>query len=132
MAHILKFIGPENAFDPETVALLSEAYDKAIGGMDDQGLPAIVCEMIAKRIMTAPQPIKPTSTNCHSAWQPNPGRDSTYRSGKPVQTTGATSILAATHALRSRSHFKPRVERQYLTIISGKLSDEAWDLQVEK
>jgi len=51
MAHILKFIGPENAFDPETVALLSEAYDKAIGGMDDQGLPAIVCEMIAKRII---------------------------------------------------------------------------------
>jgi hypothetical protein len=41
--------------------------------------------------LTAPHPIKPTSTNCHSAWQPNPGRDSTYRSGKSVQTTGTTS-----------------------------------------
>ena len=41
--------------------------------------------------MTAPHPIKPTSTNCQSAWQPNPGRDSTYRRGKSVQTTGTTS-----------------------------------------
>src|ERR1039458_1290752 len=46
------------------------------------------------RALTAPHPIKPTSTNCHSAWQPNPGRDSTYRSGKPVQTTGTTSLVA--------------------------------------
>ena len=36
-------------------------------------------------------PIKPTSPRCHSAWQPNPGRGSTYRRGKTVQTTGATS-----------------------------------------
>ena len=28
---------------------------------------------------------------CHSAWQPNPGRGSTYRRGKSVQTTGTTS-----------------------------------------
>ena len=35
--------------------------------------------------------IKPTSTCCHSAWQPNPGRGSTYRRGKSVQTTGTTS-----------------------------------------
>ena len=34
------------------------------------------------RALTAPHPIKPTSTNCHSAWQPNLGRHSTYRSGK--------------------------------------------------
>ena len=26
------------------------------------------------RALTAPHPIKPTSTNCQSAWQPNPGR----------------------------------------------------------
>ena len=26
------------------------------------------------------------------AWQPNPGRGSTYRRGKSVQTTGATSL----------------------------------------
>jgi putative transposase len=33
----------------------------------------------------------PTSPSCHSAWQPNPGRRSTYRGGKSVQTTGTTS-----------------------------------------
>jgi hypothetical protein len=41
--------------------------------------------------LTAPRPIKPTSPRCHSAWQPNPGRGSTYRCGKSVQTTGTTS-----------------------------------------
>ena len=43
------------------------------------------------RALTARHPIKPTSPRCHSAWQPNPGRGSTYRRGKTVQTTGATS-----------------------------------------
>src|SRR6266446_4911003 len=43
------------------------------------------------RALTAPHPIKPTSTRCLSAWQPNPGRRSTHRRGKAVQTTGATS-----------------------------------------
>jgi uncharacterized protein (DUF1330 family) len=42
--------------------------------------------------LTATHPIKPTSTRCPSAWQPNPGRDSTYRCGKSVQTTGTTTI----------------------------------------
>ena len=36
-------------------------------------------------------PDKPTSRRCPSAWQPNLGRRSTYRCGKSVQTTGATS-----------------------------------------
>src|SRR5947207_2422751 len=45
------------------------------------------------RALTARYPIKPTSTRCHSAWQPNPGRRSTYRRGKAVQTTGATSVI---------------------------------------
>src|ERR1039457_5480843 len=44
------------------------------------------------RALTRRHPIKPTSTCCHSAWQPNPGRRSTYRRGKSVQTTGATSL----------------------------------------
>jgi transposase len=43
------------------------------------------------RALTASSPIKPTSPRCHSAWQPNPGRGSTYRRGKSVQTTGTTS-----------------------------------------
>jgi hypothetical protein len=41
--------------------------------------------------LTAPPPITPTSPRCPSAWQPNPGRRSTYRRGNAVQTTGATS-----------------------------------------
>src|SRR5664280_76003 len=44
------------------------------------------------RALTGQHPIKPTSTRCHSAWQPSPGRRSTYRRGKSVQTTGATSV----------------------------------------
>jgi len=32
-------------------------------------------------------------TRCPSAWQPNHGRGSTYRRGKSVQTTGATSVV---------------------------------------
>src|SRR5438128_11161607 len=47
------------------------------------------------RALTAPRPIKPTSPRCHSAWQPNPGRGSTYRRGKSVQTTGTTSVGVA-------------------------------------
>jgi len=45
------------------------------------------------RALTWRHPIKPTSTRCRSAWQPNPSRRSTYRRGKSVQTTGATSVL---------------------------------------
>ncbi len=30
------------------------------------------------------------SPRCHSTWQPNPGRGSTYRRGKTVQTTETT------------------------------------------
>ena len=43
------------------------------------------------RALTARHLIKPTSTRCPSARQPNPGRRSTYRRGKSVQTTGTTS-----------------------------------------
>src|SRR5665647_2040134 len=43
------------------------------------------------RALTTRHQIKPTSTRCHSAWQLNPGRRSTYRRGKSVQTTGTTS-----------------------------------------
>ena len=45
------------------------------------------------RALTASHRIKPTSTRCRSAWQPNPGRGSTYRSGKAVQKTGTTPQL---------------------------------------
>src|SRR5207342_2715501 len=45
---------------------------------------------VPTRALTAARPIKPTSPRCHSAWQPNPGRGSTYRRGKSVQTTGTS------------------------------------------
>jgi putative transposase len=48
--------------------------------------------------LTASRPIKPTSPRCHSAWQPNPGRGSTYRRGKSVQTTGTTSFRSIARA----------------------------------
>src|SRR5713226_4054748 len=44
------------------------------------------------RALTERHPIKPTSPRCHSAWQLNLGRHSTYRRGKSVQTTGTTSF----------------------------------------
>src|SRR5258706_11776781 len=44
------------------------------------------------RALTERHPIKPTSPRCHSAWQLNLGRYSTYRRGKSVQTTGTTSF----------------------------------------
>src|SRR5438034_6504358 len=55
--------------------------------------PGVISIMagVHTRALTAPRPIKPTSPRCHSAWQPNPGRGSTYRRGKSVQTTGTTS-----------------------------------------
>src|ERR1035438_982939 len=45
------------------------------------------------RALTTRHPIRPTSSHCHSAWQPNPGRGSTYRRGESVQTTGTSSDL---------------------------------------
>src|SRR5882762_7334966 len=51
------------------------------------------------RALTERHPIKPTSPRCHSAWQLNLGRHSTYRRGKSVQTTGTTSSLPRTQQL---------------------------------
>src|SRR6266446_6135413 len=48
------------------------------------------------RALTERHPIKPTSPRCHSAWQLNLGRYSTYRRGKSVQTTGTTSFHETT------------------------------------
>src|SRR5664280_946933 len=54
------------------------------------------------RVLTAAPQIKPTSTRCHSAWQPKPGRDSTYRRGDFVQTTGTSSDPRSTPLTRGR------------------------------
>lgn len=51
------------------------------------------------RALTATRRIKPASTRCHSAWQPNLGRGSTYRRAIAVQTTRTTSVATKTRQL---------------------------------
>lgn len=51
VGEILQFIRPENAFDPETMAILVDAYDRAIAQLHDRGQPDIVREVIARRII---------------------------------------------------------------------------------
>lgn len=51
MAHILPFRIPDTQFDPETVVILSTAYDRAISEVNGQGQPEVVREVIAKRIV---------------------------------------------------------------------------------
>jgi putative transposase len=46
-------------------------------------------------VVTAPHPIKLTSPRRPSAGQPNRGRDSTYRCGDSVQTTGTTAVVSS-------------------------------------
>ena len=52
MGQILKFIHPDAHFDPETTAALGAAFDRAINMLDHGRPPAIVKEVIAKRIVT--------------------------------------------------------------------------------
>src|ERR1700686_4695704 len=56
------------------------------------------------RVLTAAPRIKPTSTRCHSAWQPKPGRGSTYRRGDFVQTSGTSSELRIGPMKAGRDH----------------------------
>ncbi len=51
MAQIIRFIQPDNSFDPETIALLGSVYDEAIAELHDRGDPEVVREVIAKRII---------------------------------------------------------------------------------
>jgi hypothetical protein len=47
--------------------------------------PLLILALLARRrALTARHPIKLTSPRCPSAWQPNPGRRSTYPRGKFV------------------------------------------------
>ena len=39
------------SFDPETVKLLCQAYDKALASLHDAGQPQVVHEVIAQRII---------------------------------------------------------------------------------
>jgi hypothetical protein len=50
MAQVVDFF-PTTAFDPETVKLLCDAYDRVQKSLHDAGQPDIVNEVIAKRII---------------------------------------------------------------------------------
>src|SRR5450432_4229635 len=72
------------------------AYDTASEARASMGATSTSTTVAGRiRALTAPPPITPTSPRCRSARRPNPGRRSTYRPGKAVQTTGATSNLVA-------------------------------------
>jgi hypothetical protein len=49
---IFSSVGPD-AFGPETVAAMGEAYDAALKGLHDTGQPQIVRDVIAERIVAA-------------------------------------------------------------------------------
>jgi hypothetical protein len=50
MGPILQFIRPFDVFDNATLAVLSDAYDKAVASLHDGGQPTIVREVIADRM----------------------------------------------------------------------------------
>ena len=56
--------------------------------------------------------LKPTSTRCGSARQPNPGRRSTYRRGDSAQTIGSSSYWAKTIAHESQIDLPMLDERE--------------------
>jgi hypothetical protein len=49
---IQSFVKP-GAFEPEAIALMSEAFDAACQELQDTGQPQIVLEIIAQRIIAA-------------------------------------------------------------------------------
>lgn len=55
MGQILEFIRPTEAFEPEEIEDLGKAYDMAISVLHDAGQPAVVREVIARRIIKAAQ-----------------------------------------------------------------------------
>jgi hypothetical protein len=50
MGQVLQFLRPFDVFDPATLTVLGEAYDKALAGLHDAGQPLIVRETMAVRI----------------------------------------------------------------------------------
>ena len=53
MATVLPFIRYNLDFDDETTRLMGEAFDAACKGLRDTGQPALVREIIARRIIKA-------------------------------------------------------------------------------
>lgn len=52
MVRVVEFFRDES-FDPETVRVMNEAYEKVHKALHDRGQPPVVNEIIAKRIITA-------------------------------------------------------------------------------
>ena len=50
---ILPFVRPETTFDPDTVAIMSSAFDAALASLNDQNQSPTIREIIAKRIIAA-------------------------------------------------------------------------------
>jgi len=53
MASILPFVRNKLDFDDEVTRLMGEAFDAACAGLRDTGQPALVREIIARRIIKA-------------------------------------------------------------------------------
>ena len=53
LASILPFIREQSDFDDEATRVMGEAFDAACVGLQDTGQPALVREIIAKRIIEA-------------------------------------------------------------------------------
>ena len=53
MTSIVPFTRPLGDFDDDTTRIMGEAFDAACHELRDQGQPAIVYEVIAKRILAA-------------------------------------------------------------------------------
>ena len=53
MATILPFVSSKIDFDDEATRIMGEAFDAACLGLQDTGQPALVREIIAKRIVEA-------------------------------------------------------------------------------
>ena len=61
------------------------------------GVASSRCTMASVHIraLTVLRRTRLTSPSCPSAWQPNPGRGSTYRRGNSVQRIGTTAVALA-------------------------------------
>jgi hypothetical protein len=93
----------------------TDANDKAV--LEKKGSVSVLkpcCTITADRIraLTTRHPIAPASNRRLPAWQPNPGRSSTYRRGNSVQTTGATSISRRISALMVALRWRRQFRRQ--------------------
>src|ERR1700745_1517723 len=76
-------------------------------------LDAILTSTMASvhiRALTALRRTRLTSLGCPSAWQPNPGRGSTYRRGNSVQRIETTAKYQSNHPFNSCTESSNRAE----------------------